>query len=132
MTETTKEQQNLNPVAVKINEGIKNENPYVYEMLSNYGREVYFSKDGNVKQIADAKKYSKEFNATSGFATEHGNQCTYPYWLIPCPTTTLPTSSSIHQHWVLRSCVPLGKKKCIRKIPVCTIKRSLIQLQQLA
>lgn len=78
MTETTKEQQNLNPVAVKINEGIKNENPYVYEMLSNYGREVYFSKDGNVKQIADAKKYSKEFNATSGFATEHGKPMYLP------------------------------------------------------
>ncbi|WP_220740845.1 aminotransferase class I/II-fold pyridoxal phosphate-dependent enzyme [Leuconostoc miyukkimchii] len=78
MTEKQTDESELNAVAVKINSGIKHENPYVYDMLSTYGREVYFSKDGNVKQIADAKKYSEEFNATSGFATEHGQPMYLP------------------------------------------------------
>ncbi|WP_100488525.1 aminotransferase class I/II-fold pyridoxal phosphate-dependent enzyme [Sporolactobacillus pectinivorans] len=62
----------MNPVAKSINDGIYQENPYVYEMMSSYGKHIYFSKEGNVKQIADAAEKSEKFNATSGFATDHG------------------------------------------------------------
>jgi Aspartate/tyrosine/aromatic aminotransferase len=62
----------MNPVAKSINDAIYKENPYVYEMMSDYGKLIYFSKEGNVKQIADAAEKSTKFNATSGFATDHG------------------------------------------------------------
>jgi aspartate/methionine/tyrosine aminotransferase len=62
----------MDPIATRINESIRQENPYVYEMMSAYGKHIFFSKDGNVKQISDAAGKATKYNATSGFATEHG------------------------------------------------------------
>ncbi|SDE44611.1 Aspartate/methionine/tyrosine aminotransferase [Paenibacillus sp. UNCCL117] len=62
----------MNPLAQKLNETIGLENPYVYEMLSELGRQIYFPKEGILSQSAEAKAKAKKFNATIGTALENG------------------------------------------------------------
>lgn len=60
----------LNVLAKQLNDTIKNENPYIYNMLSNLGKNVFYPK-GILSQSAEASKKAYRFNATIGIATEN-------------------------------------------------------------
>lgn len=60
----------INPLAKKLNEQINNENSAIYDLLTPYGRRLYFPK-GIVSQSNEAKKSAHLFNATIGIATEN-------------------------------------------------------------
>jgi len=61
----------MNPLAKELNNQLIKENPFVYEMLSKRGKELFFPK-GILSQSAEAKAKAKKFNATIGIATEDG------------------------------------------------------------
>jgi aspartate/methionine/tyrosine aminotransferase len=61
----------MNPLAVELNEQIKENNPYILEMLSDLGKNLFFPK-GILTQSAEAKEKAHKFNATIGIATEKG------------------------------------------------------------
>lgn len=58
----------MNPQAEELNKIIENENPVVYEMLSEKGKNIFFPKKGILGQTAAAK--GKSINATIGAAIE--------------------------------------------------------------
>jgi len=60
-----------NPLAEALNERLESAAPEVAEMLSAYGRRLYFPK-GILSQSAEAKEKAHRFNATIGIATERG------------------------------------------------------------
>ncbi|WP_209975256.1 aminotransferase class I/II-fold pyridoxal phosphate-dependent enzyme [Paenibacillus eucommiae] len=62
----------MNPLAKQLNETLERENRYVYEMLSQLGKSIYFPKEGILSQSAEAKSKAKTFNATIGIALEGG------------------------------------------------------------
>lgn len=59
----------LNPIAQSLREKLEEAAPEVLEMLSAYGRRLYFPK-GIISQTAEAKQKAHRFNATIGIATE--------------------------------------------------------------
>jgi aspartate/methionine/tyrosine aminotransferase len=59
----------MNLLAQELNEIIKKENIYIYEMLSEVGKNLYFPK-GILSQSTEAKEKATLFNATIGMATE--------------------------------------------------------------
>lgn len=61
----------MNSLAESLNQILKNENPYVLEMLSDLGKNLYYPK-GILSQSAEAKETAHKFNATIGMATENG------------------------------------------------------------
>jgi len=61
----------LNPLAEQLNQQLGEAAPEVLEMLSSYGRRLYFPK-GILSQSAEAKERAHRFNATIGIATEGG------------------------------------------------------------
>jgi len=61
----------FNPLAVELNDAIKKNNRYLYDMLSEFGLQIYFPK-GILSQGAEARKDANKTNATIGIATEHG------------------------------------------------------------
>lgn len=61
----------IGPLAIELNESIKKNNEYLYNMLSDFGLRIYFPK-GILRQGAEAKTKAKKTNATIGIATEHG------------------------------------------------------------
>ena len=67
----------LNPIAEKLNETIRTAAPELFEMLSAYGRRLYFPK-GILSQSAEAKARAHRFNATIGIATEGGHAMHLP------------------------------------------------------
>jgi aspartate/methionine/tyrosine aminotransferase len=58
-------------LATELNEAIRRDNPGVYGMLSELGRELYFPK-GILTQTAEAKQKAHRYNATIGIAREKG------------------------------------------------------------
>ncbi len=58
----------MNPQAQALNDIIKKENPAVYELLSERGKNIFFPKKGILGQTADAK--GTRINATIGAAVE--------------------------------------------------------------
>lgn len=62
----------MNELAKQLNETLQRENPYVYEMLSDIGKQIYFPKEGILSQSAEAKTKAKKYNATIGIAIEDG------------------------------------------------------------
>ena len=62
----------MNPLAKKLNDEIISQNPNVYEMLSNTGKELFMPK-GILSQSAEAKAKASKFNATIGISTDHGS-----------------------------------------------------------
>jgi aspartate/methionine/tyrosine aminotransferase len=62
----------MNPLAKQLNETLERENPYIYQMLSTLGKEIYFPKVGILSQSAEAKTKATKFNATIGTAIENG------------------------------------------------------------
>ena len=67
-----KEAKSLSPLAEQLNETIRTAAPEVFDMLSGFGRRIYFPK-GILSQSAEAKARAKRFNATIGIATEGGH-----------------------------------------------------------
>lgn len=59
----------MNEIAQELNRQIQQENPHIYELLSDLGRNLYFPK-GILTQSAEAKQKAHRFNATIGIATE--------------------------------------------------------------
>jgi aspartate/methionine/tyrosine aminotransferase len=62
----------MNPLAKQLNETLERENPFIYQMLSNLGKEIFFPKVGILSQSAEAKSKATKFNATIGTALENG------------------------------------------------------------
>ena len=62
----------MNPLAQQLNDDIASENPNVLEMLSDFGKRIYFPTSGILAQAADAKQNAHLYNATIGIATENG------------------------------------------------------------
>ncbi|TCZ75784.1 aminotransferase class I/II-fold pyridoxal phosphate-dependent enzyme [Paenibacillus albiflavus] len=62
----------MNELAQQLNETLLRENPHVYDMLSNIGKQIYFPKEGILSQSAEAKTKAKKYNATIGIAIENG------------------------------------------------------------
>lgn len=62
----------MHPLAQQLNETIQQENPHIFDMLSDLGKMIYFPKEGILSQSAEAKAKAKTYNATIGIATEHG------------------------------------------------------------
>ncbi|CAG7647624.1 aminotransferase class I/II-fold pyridoxal phosphate-dependent enzyme [Paenibacillus allorhizosphaerae] len=62
----------MNPLAQQLCDTIAKENPHVYEMLSELGKQIYFPKVGILSQSAEAKAKANKFNATIGTALENG------------------------------------------------------------
>ncbi|TGE38426.1 aminotransferase class I/II-fold pyridoxal phosphate-dependent enzyme [Desulfosporosinus fructosivorans] len=59
----------MNEIAQELNRDILQGNPYVYELLSELGKNLYYPK-GILTQSAEAKQKAHRFNATIGIATE--------------------------------------------------------------
>jgi aspartate/methionine/tyrosine aminotransferase len=59
----------VNPLARELNEIIKKENPFVFNMLSDSGKELFYPK-GILTQTAEAKEKAKKHDATIGIAKE--------------------------------------------------------------
>ncbi len=59
----------MNPIAKELNAVIEAGNPYLFEMLSDIGRKLFFPK-GILSQSAEAKEKAHTINATIGIAKE--------------------------------------------------------------
>lgn len=62
----------MHKLATELNQIIQNENPHVFEMLSDLGKQMYFPTEGILSQSAEAKNKAFRFNATIGTAIEKG------------------------------------------------------------
>ena len=58
----------IHPQAEELNRAIRADNPYVFELLSERGRNIYFPRRGILSQSAEAK--GSAINATIGTALE--------------------------------------------------------------
>lgn len=67
----------MNPLAIELNDVIKQQNLHLYEMLSEVGKNLFFPK-GILTQGAEAKEKAHRFNATIGMATEKGRTMFLP------------------------------------------------------
>lgn len=62
----------MNPIAQELNDIIKASNPYIFEMLSDMGKALFFPK-GILTQSAEANQKAGKINATIGIAKEGGH-----------------------------------------------------------
>ncbi len=62
----------MNPLAGQLNDTLKADSPFIYDMLSTLGKQLYFPKEGILSQSAEASSQAKKYNATIGIATENG------------------------------------------------------------
>ncbi len=87
----------MNPLAKELNDVIQTEAPFVYQMLSELGRELYFPK-GILSQTAEAKIKAKRYNATIGIAIESKQVMHLPsvmkYFSNMLPAEVLPYAPS--------------------------------------
>jgi len=67
----------MNPIAQTLNQNIEKGNPYLMEMLSDMGKNLFFPK-GILSQSAEAKEKAHKLNATIGIATEKGRTMYFP------------------------------------------------------
>jgi aspartate/methionine/tyrosine aminotransferase len=67
----------MNTLAEQLNQDIEKANPYILEMLSRIGKNLYFPK-GILSQSAEAKEKAYKLNATIGIATEKGRTMHFP------------------------------------------------------
>ena len=56
----------MNPLAAQLNQDIENGSPWILEMMSTIGKNLYFPK-GILSQSAEAKEKAHKLNATSNF-----------------------------------------------------------------
>ena len=64
--------QDLNPIAIELNERIRATAPTVFELLSELGKRIYLPK-GILSQTAEAGAKAHRFNATRAIASEDGD-----------------------------------------------------------
>ena len=62
----------MNPLAQQLNEDIASENANVLDILSKFGKNIFFPTAGILAQSADAKQNAHLYNATIGIALEGG------------------------------------------------------------
>ena len=62
----------MNPLASQLNDIIRQDNPRIFEMLSDIGKNLFFPK-GILSQSAEAKEKAHKLNATIGIAKEDGH-----------------------------------------------------------
>jgi len=67
----------INPLAVELNDAIQKNNEHILDMLSEFGKQIYFPK-GILSQGAEAKKQANKTNATIGIAVEQGEPMNLP------------------------------------------------------
>lgn len=67
----------MHELAQILNESLKKANHYIYEMLSELGKELYDPK-GILPQSVEAKQKAFRFNATIGIAIEEGHPMYLP------------------------------------------------------
>ncbi len=67
----------MNTLAQELNSIIEDANPYVYEMLSDMGKQLFFPK-GILSQSAEAKQKADKINATIGIAKQGGKVMNIP------------------------------------------------------
>ena len=67
----------MNEIAQDLNYQIEQENPHIYTLLSELGKNLYYPK-GILTQSAEAKQMAYRFNATIGIATEHNQPMFLP------------------------------------------------------
>ena len=67
----------MNPIAQELNATIKESNPYVFDMLSDMGKALFFPK-GILSQSAEAKQKAHKINATIGIAKEGNSVLSLP------------------------------------------------------
>ncbi|HOK40049.1 MAG TPA: aminotransferase class I/II-fold pyridoxal phosphate-dependent enzyme [bacterium] len=60
----------INEIAEELNNILKNEYSQLFEILSDFGKRIYFPK-GILHQSAEAQKLAKKYNATIGIANEN-------------------------------------------------------------
>src|SRR3989339_165077 len=61
----------MNKLALELNQVLQAQAPHLFDMLSPYGKEIYFPK-GILHQGAEAGQKAKKYNATIGIALEKG------------------------------------------------------------
>ena len=64
--------QDLNPLAIELNDQIQNTAPSVFALLSELGKRIYLPK-GILSQTAEANAKAHRFNATRAIASEDGD-----------------------------------------------------------
>ncbi|MGA2033385.1 MAG: phosphoenolpyruvate carboxykinase (GTP) [Thermoguttaceae bacterium] len=67
----------IRPLAAQLNEVIERENPYIFGMLSELGKRLFFPK-GILAQSAEAKDKATRYDATIGIAREGGKPMFLP------------------------------------------------------
>ncbi len=72
----------MNPIAAQLNAVIEKAAPYISEMLSDIGKNLFFPK-GILSQSAEAKEKAHRINATIGIATEKGKTMHFPSVMEP-------------------------------------------------
>ena len=103
----------IDPLALELNEVLRENAPALYQALSALGRELYFPR-GILTQTAEAKKAAHRYNTTIGIATNRGRPLylrslrkyikhlkpeeTFPY----APTTGLPELRHLWREHQLR------------------------------
>ncbi len=82
----------MNPLAKQLNEDIQKGNPYIFEMLSDIGKNIFFPK-GILSQSAEAKQKANKINATIGIAKEEGDIMQMPS--VASAINDIPAASSL-------------------------------------
>jgi len=72
----------MEPLAEELNQTIRRHNPYVLDMLSGLGREMFFPR-GIIAQTAEARAKASRYNATIGMAMESGRAMFLPCVMEP-------------------------------------------------
>ena len=67
----------INPIAIDLNNAIQENSHHIIDMLSDFGRQIYFPK-GILSQGAEAKQQAHRTNATIGVALERGEPMHLP------------------------------------------------------
>ena len=62
----------MNPLAMQLNEVLTQNSPKVLEVLSEYGKRLFFPR-GILAQTQEANQSAHQFNATIGIAREHSS-----------------------------------------------------------
>ena len=70
--------QDLNPLAIELNEHLQDSAPVVSALLSKLGKRIYLPK-GILSQTAEANAKAHRFNATHALSLIHISEPTRPY-----------------------------------------------------
>ena len=106
----------IRPLATALNETIERENPYIYSMLSEFGKRLYFPK-GILAQSAEAKDKAKRYDATIGIARENGKPMFLPsvmrYFNELTPAEALTYAPATGRPDLRKN----GARRCCRRTP---------------